>query len=141
MYAGRRFYRKGLPALLTRSPTMDSLVSIGTLASLVLGIYNTVLVAEGNIHAMHSLSFDSVGMIIALVSIGKYIEARSKSSTNDSLRRILSMAPDEASVLRDGMELRVRSSELIIGDTVIIRPGERIPTDCTVVEGESSVNE
>lgn len=141
MYAGRRFYRKGLPALLTRSPTMDSLVSIGTLASLFLGIYNTVLVAEGNIHAMYSLSFDSVGMIIALVSIGKYIEARSKSSTNDSLRRILSMAPDEASVLRDGMELRVRSSELIIGDTVIIRPGERIPTDCTVVEGESSVNE
>lgn len=141
MYSGRRFYRKGLPALLTKSPTMDSLVSLGTLASLALGLYNTALVAGGNMHAMHSLSFDSVGMIIALVSIGKYIEARSKSSTNDSLRRLLSMAPAEATVLRDGMEMRIPSSEVVVGDVMLIRPGEKIPTDGIVVDGESSVNE
>ena len=141
MYAGRRFYRKGLPALLTRSPTMDSLVALGTIASLILGIYNTALVAGGDMHAMHSLSFDSVGMIIALVSVGKYIEARSKSSTNDSLRRLLSMAPDEATVIRDGAEVRIPSSEMVVGDIMLIRPGERIPTDGTVVEGESSVDE
>ena len=141
MYSGRRFYRKGLPALLTKSPTMDSLVSLGTLASLALGLYNTALVAGGNMHAMHSLSFDSVGMIIALVSIGKYIEARSKSSTNDSLRRLLSMAPAEATVLRDGIEMRIPSSEVVVGDVMLIRPGEKVPTDGIVVDGESSVNE
>ncbi|MGN0097999.1 MAG: heavy metal translocating P-type ATPase [Candidatus Methanomethylophilaceae archaeon] len=141
MYSGRRFYRKGLPALLTKSPTMDSLVSLGTLASLALGLYNTALVAGGDMHAMHSLSFDSVGMIIALVSIGKYIEARSKSSTNDSLRRLLSMAPAEATVLRDGVEMRIPSSEVVVGDIMLIRPGEKVPTDGTVVDGESSVNE
>lgn len=141
MYAGRRFYRKGLPALLTRSPTMDSLVSLGTLASLALGLYNTALVAGGDLHAAHSLCFDSVGMIIALVSVGKYIEARSKSSTNDSLRRLLSMAPDEATVIRDGTEVRIRSSELAVGDIMLIRPGEKVPTDGTVTEGESAVNE
>ena len=141
MYAGRRFYRKGLPALITRSPTMDSLVSLGTLASLALGLYNTALVAGGDMHAMHSLSFDSVGMIIALVSIGKYIEARSKSSTNDSLRRLISMAPDEATVMRDGVEMRIPSSDMVIGDVMLIRPGEKVPTDGTVVDGESSVDE
>lgn len=141
MYSGRRFYRKGLPALLTRSPTMDSLVSLGTLASLALGLYNTALVAGGDIHAAHSLCFDSVGMIIALVSVGKYIEARSKSSTNDSLRRLLSMAPDEAMVIRDGTEVRIRSSELLVGDIMLIRPGEKVPTDGTVTEGESALNE
>lgn len=141
MFAGRRFYRKGIPALLTKSPTMDSLVSLGTLASLALGLYNTALVAGGDLHAAHSLCFDSVGMIIALVSVGKYIEARSKSSTDDSLRKLLSMAPDEATVVRDGSEIRIRSSELQIGDIILIRPGEKVPTDGTVTEGESAVNE
>lgn len=141
MYGGRRFYRKGIPALASRNPTMDSLVSLGTLASLALGLYNTYLVHAGDIDAMHSLSFDSVGMIISLVSIGKYLEARSKNRTNDSLRRLLSMAPDEATIIRDGAESRIPASELSAGDVVLIRPGEKIPADATVVSGESSVNE
>ena len=74
MYGGRRFYKKGIPALFTRNPTMDSLVSMGTLASLCMGLYNTYLVYTGDTGAMHSLSYDSVGMIIALVSVGKYME-------------------------------------------------------------------
>lgn len=141
IYAGRRFYRKGFPALLSKSPTMDSLVALGTTASMILGLYNTYLVFSGDLHAAHSLSFDSVGMIIALVSVGKYLEARSKSNTNDSLRKLLSMSPDEATVIRNGSEVRVGSSELSMGDIMLIRPGERIPTDGTVMEGESSVNE
>lgn len=141
MYGGRRFYRKGIPALAGRNPTMDSLVSLGTLASLSIGIYNTYLVYTGDTDAMHSLSFDSVGMIISLVSIGKYLEARSKNRTNDSLRRLLSMVPDEATVIVNGAESRIPASELSVGDIVLIRPGERIPADATVVSGESSVNE
>lgn len=141
MYGGRRFYRKGIPALFTRNPTMDSLVSLGTLASLALGLYNTYLVYGGDMHAMHSLSYDSVGMIIALVSIGKYLEARSKVRTNDSLRALLSLAPDEATLIGEDGERTVPASELSVGDIVLIRPGEKVPADATVVSGESSVNE
>ena len=141
MYGGRRFYKKGIPALFTKNPTMDSLVSLGTLASLCMGLYNTYRVYTGDISAMHSLSYDSVGMIIALVSIGKYMEARSKMRTNDSLRKLISMAPDEATVIRDGVETVVPASELAVGDIVLIRPGEKVPADATVVSGESSVNE
>ena len=141
MYGGRRFYKKGIPALFTRNPTMDSLVSLGTLASLFMGLYNTYLVYTGDIGAMHSLSYDSVGMIIALVSIGKYLEARSKMRTNDSLRKLISMVPDQATVIRDGQELVIPASELVVGDIVLIKPGEKVPADATVVSGESSVNE
>lgn len=141
MYGGRRFYKKGIPALFTRNPTMDSLVSLGTLASLCMGLYNTYLVYTGDTGAVHSLSYDSVGMIIALVSIGKYLEARSKLRTNDSLRKLISLAPDTATVVRDGTERVVPVSELSVGDTVLIRPGEKVPADATVISGESSVNE
>lgn len=141
MYGGRRFYKKGIPALFTRNPTMDSLVSLGTLASLCMGLYNTYLVYAGDTGAVHSLSYDSVGMIIALVSIGKYLEARSKLRTNDSLRKLISLAPDTATVVRGGTELVVPVSELSVGDTVLIRPGEKVPADATVISGESSVNE
>ena len=127
MYGGRRFYKKGIPALFTKNPTMDSLVSLGTLASLCMGLYNTNRVYTGDISDLHSLSYDSVGMIIALVSIGKYMEARSKMRTNDSLRKLISMAPDEATVIRDGVETVVPASELAVGDIVLIRPGEKVP--------------
>lgn len=136
MYGGRRFYKKGIPALFTRNPTMDSLVSLGTLASLCLGLYNTYLVYTGDTGAMHSLSYDSVGMIIALVSIGKYLEARSKLRTNDSLRKLISLAPDTANVIRDGEERTIPASELVVGDTVLIRPGEKVPADATVLSGD-----
>ena len=141
MYGGRRFYKKGIPALFTRNPTMDSLVSMGTLASLCMGLYNTYLVYTGDTGAMHSLSYDSVGMIIALVSVGKYMEARSKMRTNDSLRKLISLAPAEATVIRDGTEHTVPASELVVGDVVLIKPGEKVPADATVVSGESAVNE
>lgn len=141
LYAGRRFFKKGYPALFSKSPTMDSLVSLGCTASILLGLWSTYLVWTGDTDAVHSLYFDSAGMIIALVSIGKYLEARSKYRTNDSLRRLLEMAPDEATVERDGAEVVVKSSELVLGDVILIRPGEKVPTDATVIEGESAVNE
>ena len=141
LYAGRRFFRKGIPALFSKSPTMDSLVSLGCTASVLVGLYGTYRVWTGDMMALHSLSFDSAGMIIALVSIGKYLEARSKYRTNNSLRKLLEMAPDQATVVRDGVESVVRSSDLVIGDIILIRPGEKVPTDATVVDGESSVDE
>lgn len=140
MYSGRRFYKKGIPALMTKSPTMDSLVAISTLASLLMGLYYTIVAfTSGHVHTM--LSFDSAGMIIALVSIGKYMEARSKHNTNDSLRKLFTLAPNKATIIVDGKEYEVESSTLVEGNIVLVRPGESIPADGTVIEGDSAVNE
>jgi Cu+-exporting ATPase len=142
MYSGRRFYKKGFPALLTKSPTMDSLVALSTTASVLMGLYYTIVAFASEGDASHiMLSFDSAGMIIALVSVGKYMEARSKHNTNDSLRKLLSLAPSKATVIVDGKEYEVDASGLVVGDLVLIRPGESVPADGVVVEGSSAVNE
>ncbi len=141
LYAGRRFFRRGFPALLSAHPTMDSLIALGCAASVVLATYNTYLVYAGNMHAMHQVCFDSASMIIALISVGKYVEARSRYQTEDSVRSLLSTAPDTACVIRDGKEMTIRSSELVPGDVMLVRPGERIPTDGTVMSGISSADE
>ena len=141
LYAGRRFYKKGIPALFSKSPTMDSLVAISTVSSVVLGMYNTYLVWNGDASQMHTLSFDSAAMIITLVSVGKYIESRSKHRTNGSLRSLLSLSPSEASVLRNDVEERIPVSDLRIGDMVVVRPGESIPSDGTITLGTSQVDE
>ncbi len=141
MYSGRRFYKKGYPALFNRTPTMDSLVALSTTASLLMGLYYTALAFTTDEHMHIMLSFDSAGMIIALVSVGKYMEARSKHNTNDSLRKLLSLAPNKATIIVDGKEYEVDASSLIMGDVTLIRPGESIPADGTVIEGSSSVNE
>ena len=141
MYSGRRFYKKGYPALFSKSPTMDSLVALSTTASLLMGLYYTALAFMTDEHMHIMLSFDSAGMIIALVSVGKYMEARSKHNTNDSLRKLLSLAPSKATIIVDGKEYEVEASSLIVGDIVLVRPGESIPADGVVIEGNSAVNE
>ncbi len=109
--------------------------------SLALGLYNIYLVYTRDTSAMHSLNFNSVGMIITLISIGKYVKTRSKLYTNNSLRKLLSIAPDETTIIIDGVEHTVPISELAVRDIVLIRSGEKAPSDVTVVFKESLVNE
>ncbi|MBO4763577.1 MAG: heavy metal translocating P-type ATPase [Candidatus Methanomethylophilaceae archaeon] len=141
LIAGRRFFLRGYPALVSRHPTMDSLIALGATASVLLGTYSLYRIWQGDMDAMSGICYDSASMIIALVSVGKYVEARSRYRTDDSVRRLLSAAPDEASVIRDGSEVRIKASELAPGDVMVVRPGERVPADGVVVSGESSVNE
>ena len=141
LIAGRRFFLRGYPALLSRHPTMDSLIALGATASVLLGTYSLYRIWQGDMDAMSGICYDSASMIIALVSVGKYVEARSRHRTDDSVRRLLSAAPDEATVIRDGSEARIKASELAPGDVMVVRPGERVPADGVVVSGESSVNE
>ena len=141
LFAGRRFYTKGLRALASRNPTMDSLVALSTLASIALGMYDVFCIHVGHPTSSGHLYFDSAAMIITLVSVGKYIESRSKHRTNDSVRNLLSICPTEATVIRDGVEERILASELRVGDIVIVRPGETIPGDGTVTVGSSHVDE
>lgn len=141
LVAGRGFYRRGIPALLRGSPTMDSLIALGTVVAVAYSLYCMYAISTGEEHMVDHLSFDSAGMIIALISIGKYLESLGKVRTNDAVSGLLELEPDDAVVIRDGEEVHVPASELAVGDIVLIRPGESIPADGRVVEGSSSVDE
>ncbi|MCL1979157.1 MAG: cadmium-translocating P-type ATPase [Methanomassiliicoccaceae archaeon] len=141
LIAGRRFYTRGYPALVSGTPTMDTLVALGTTAAVVYSLYATAQIFAGDMHSAHSLVYDSAAMILTLVSVGKYVESRSKVRTNDAVRGLLDLAPPTANVIRDGKEETIPADEVMVGDIIIIRPGERIPADGTILEGSSSVDE
>ena len=139
--SGRRFYITGLPALARGEPDMNSLIALGTGTAYVYSICLTCEIWAGDAHAVHHLAYDSASMIIALVSIGKYIESRAKVRTNDAVTELMDLAPRTARVIRDGGEMEIPASDLRRGDVVLVRPGESIPADGRVAEGESSVDE
>ena len=137
--AGRRFFLRGIPALIARSPTMDTLVAMGSGTAFVYSVVLTIMILtdSGSGH----LYFESAVMIIALVSVGKFFESRSKERTRDAVNGLKDLAPKEARVVRDGVETMVPISELVIGDIIQVRPGERIFADAEITEGSTSVDE
>ncbi len=138
---GFRFYTSGFSALFRRNPNMDTLVAIGTLASILYSIYSTILVFLGDKHAVHGLYFESASMIIALVMLGKFLEKRATKKTSDAVRKLVSLVPDSATVIRDGSEIKISVKDIVVGDVVIVRPGERIPVDGVVTFGTSEIDE
>ncbi len=136
--AGRRFFLRGIPALLARSPTMDTLVALGSGAAFLYSLYLTVEIFDGG---MAHLYYESAVMIITLVSVGKYLESRSRERTNDAVNGLRKLVPSTANVIVDGKEVTKAVSELVIGDVLIIRPGERVPTDSTIMSGNGSLDE
>ena len=139
IYAGRRFFLRGYPALRTGTPTMDSLVALGATASLLYAFWNTAMLILGE-PAAH-LTYESAAMIITLISVGKYLESRSKVKTNSAVRGLMDLQPDTATVVKNGVETEVPVSEVSVGDRVSVKPGGRVPVDGKVVSGTSSVNE
>ena len=137
--AGRRFFIKGIPALIGRSPTMDTLVALGSGTAFIYSVVLTALILMGS--GSGHLYFESAAMIIALVSVGKYFESRSKERTKDAVNGLKDLAPKEARVIRGGAEMMVPVSELVIGDTIQVRPGERIFADAGIIDGCTSVDE
>ncbi len=136
----RKFFIKGIPALIARSPTMDTLVSMGSGVAFAFSLYLTVeaLFMDGDAEA---LCYDSSAMILTLISVGKYLEYNSRLKADDAVNQLLELIPDETSVIRDGQETVIPIDELVVGDTVLVRPGARIPADGTVLTGRSSVDE
>ncbi len=134
----RKYFVQGLPALVRRSPNMDSLVAIGSAAALLYSVVIMGMMLAGS-PASH-LYFESAGMILTLVTVGKYLESRSKGKTTEAVTRLLDLAPKTATVLRNGEELTVPIADVVIGDVVVVRPGGKIPVDGTVFEGSSSVD-
>jgi Cu+-exporting ATPase len=142
LWLGRRFYLVGFPSLFRGAPNMDSLIAVGTGAAFLYSTWNLGEIALGNLHLAHDLYFESAGVIIALISLGKYLEARSKVHTSDAIRQLIQLAPDKATLIReDGSLEEIMAEEITPGDLLLVRPGDRLPVDGVVVNGSSSVDE
>lgn len=135
MWLNRHFFINGFAGFVHKAPNMDSLVALGSGASFV---YSVILVMRGESGGLY---FESAAMILVLITIGKMLEARAKGKTTDALKGLMDLAPKMATVVRDGVERAVLVSEVKVGDTVIVRPGENVPIDGTVLDGQSAVNE
>jgi len=139
--AGNKFYTIGYKALLQRSPNMDSLVALGTSAAIGFSIYNTIRVIGGNEEAVHGLYYETAGVIIALILLGKSLEAVSKGKTSEAIKKLMGLAPKTALILEGDREIEVPIDEVELDNIVIVKPGDKIPVDGVVIEGNTSVDE
>ncbi len=137
----RKYFTGGFKALFKASPNMDSLVATGATASVLYSLYAFIRIFAGDEAFLHDLYFEGAAMIVTLISLGKYFEARSKRKTGDAIEKLIGLAPDSAVVIKDGKEVAVPISDVIEGDIVVIRAGESVPVDGTVVEGGGSADE
>ena len=145
----RKYFVNGVKNLVRLSPNMDSLIAVGAGTSYIYGIYVTIKIAEavfaGELHMAHELVmglyFEGAGMIVTLIDVGKYLEARSKSRTSDALSKLIDMTPDTATVIRGGEEQTIPVEQVVVGDVVLVRPGQKIPVDGVIIEGTSAVDE
>ena len=149
MVINQKFFINGFKGLLHRAPNMDTLVAMGSMASFVYSTYALFAMtaaqmrgdAEAVMGYMHEFYFESAAMILPLITVGKMLEARSKGKTTDALKSLMKLAPKTATVVRNGAEVEVSIEQVNKGDIFVVRPGENIPVDGTVLEGSSAVNE
>ena len=149
LYCGRNFFINGFKGLVHRSPNMDTLVAMGSMASFVWSTYALFAMTDAQLHGneelvMHYMMefyFESAAMILTLITVGKMLEARSKGKTTDALKSLMKLAPKTATLLRDGTEVTVPIEQVQKEDIFVVRPGENIPVDGIVLEGSSAVNE
>ena len=149
MYINDKYYKVGFKTLWHRSPNMDSLIALGSSAAVIYGVAALFQIAWGLGHGDQArvdkwsmdLYFESAGMILTLITLGKWLETRSKGKTSQAITRLMDLAPKTAAVLRNGAEVEIPVEEVTMGDLVVVRPGGRIPVDGIVVEGNSSVDE
>ncbi|RLL84970.1 ATPase [Mesotoga sp. H07pep.5.4] len=139
--AGRDFYSKGIPNLFRGSPNMDTLVGLGTGAAFSYGIFATVQIALGRHSYVGDLYFESAGVIIALISLGKYLENLSRGRTSDAIMKLMNLSPETALVKRQDVFEEVAIEEIEVGDVLLVKPGMRIPVDGEVLNGASSVDQ
>ena len=141
LVAGNRFYIVGYREILRGSPNMDSLIAIGTTAAMAYSLYSTYNIAIGNFGYVMSLYYETAGVIIALILLGKSMEAVAKGRTSEAIKKLMGLAPKTARVVQAGVEVEMPVDEVEVGDTIIVRPGERIPVDGVVRDGLTSIDE
>lgn len=141
IYIGRRFYIVGIKQLFMKSPSMDSLIATGTGSALIYSIYGTFKIMEGDYHYVHALYFESAVVILALILLGKHMEGISKGKTSEAIKKLMSLKSKKANLVRNEEIIQVDIEEVEKGDVLLVKPGESIPVDGEVVEGESSIDE
>ncbi|MBE6831507.1 MAG: heavy metal translocating P-type ATPase [Ruminococcaceae bacterium] len=148
-YVNRKYFQVGFKTLAKRAPNMDSLIAIGSTAAIVYGIFAIFKIGyalghgdmETADHFLMDLYFESAGTILALITLGKYLEARSKGKTSEAITKLMDLAPKTAVVIRDGSEVEIPVEEVVVGDILPVRPGQSIPVDGIIVEGSSSIDQ
>ena len=141
IYIGRRFYKVGIKQLIMRSPSMDSLIATGTGSAILYSLYGTYKIYSGDFHYVHSLYYESGVVILALILLGKYLENVSKGKTSEAIKKLMNLKSKKATLVRDGKFVQVDIEEVELNEIVLVKPGESIPVDGVVVEGQSSVDE
>ena len=141
MIIGYRFYYVGTKNLIKLSPNMDSLITVGTIAAFVYSLFGTYKIYNGDSsYAMH-LYYEAAVTILTLITLGKYLEAVSKGKTSEAIKKLMGLVPKTATIIRDDKELVIPIDEVIVGDTVLVKPGEKLPVDGEVIEGSTAVDE
>ena len=143
------YYKNGFRALAHRAPNMDSLIALGSAAAIAYGVFAVFRIGYSLGHGdaataeryLQNLYFESAGTILTLITLGKYLEARSKGKTSEAITRLMDLAPKKATVVREGREVEIPAEEIVAGDVVVVRPGQSIPADGVVLEGGSSVDQ
>ena len=149
MYLNDKYYKVGFKTLFRGAPNMDSLIAVGSMAAVAYGVFAIYQIGfglghgDGDLVAKYhmDLYFESAGMILTLITLGKFLETRSKGKTSQAITRLMDLAPKTARVLREGGEMEIPVEEVLVGDRIVVRPGQAIPVDGTVVEGASAVDE
>ncbi len=149
MFVNRKYYEVGAKTLWKRSPNMDSLVAIGTFAAFVYGVFAIYMMSYGLgtgnmaiVHTyLHDLYFEVAATVLTLITVGKYLEAKSKGKTSEAIEKLMDLAPKTATVERGGQELTIPIEDVVVGDVLIVKPGQSVPVDGIIVEGTSSVDQ
>jgi len=141
LFMGRDIIKNGYKNLIHRTPNMDTLVAIGVLSSYIYSIFGTFMIFKGNLAYVHNLYYESAAVVIFFIKIGKYIENRNKDKTKEALQELMTITPNQATIIRNEKEITVTIDEIKKGDIVIAKPGEKIAVDGMVVEGTTHINE
>lgn len=141
LISGSKFFKVGIPSLFRGSPNMDTLVSIGTGSAFLYSLYSTYEIYIGEITMSTHLYYESAGVVIALILLGKYLEAKSKGKTSKAIKSLMNLAPKKAILIHDNKEMEIPIEEIEVGDIILVKPGDSIPVDSIVVEGNSFVDE
>ena len=149
LYINRGYYKRGLKALMNKSPNMDTLIAIGSFAAVIYSIYAIFMMGydlghgymDDAHHYMMQLYYESAGMILTLISLGKYLEACSKKKTSEAIEKLMNLRPAHATILQDGQEMIVPIEQVQVGDIVVVKSGQSIPVDGDIIQGSLSVDE
>ena len=136
-----KIYRNGFKALSKGHPNMDSLISLGTSAAFLYGVFATVMIFRGEVAYANELYYETAAVILALIVLGKYLEILTKGKTSEAIKKLMGLAPKTALVVRNGKESEISIDEVVVGDIIVVRPGGKMPVDGVVIEGLTSVDE